>query len=242
MPRPDNRDADQLRPVKFHLDYLKHPRGSVLIEMGDTRVICAASVWPGTPRWMREQNVPGGWITAEYDMLPAATGQRRTRAITRGKPDSRGTEIQRLVGRSLRAMVDLAKLPPVSLYIDCDVIDADGGTRCASVTGGAVAMQIALRRMFLDGDIKTIPVVNTVAAVSVGIVAGEAVLDLCYAEDVDAEVDMNVVMTGDGKFVEVQGTAETGAFTRAENDRMLDLAAKGCRDLIQQQKKVLGPR
>ena len=239
MSRSDDRRNDQIRPVKITRDFQDHPHGSVLIEMGNTRVICAVSAVKGVPRWMREQGVPGGWLTSEYSMLPSATHSRKAREVTQGKPQGRTMEIQRLVGRSLRAMVDLKRLSQVTLYCDCDVINADGGTRCASITGAAVALQIALRKLFLEGTIKEIPILQSCAAVSVGIVKDEAMLDLCYEEDSAAEVDMNVVMTEDGKFIEIQGTAEEAAFTRCQSNQMLELAEKGIRQLFEAQRKAL---
>ncbi len=234
------RPHDQLRPITFTTDFLKHPRGSVLIECGNTRVLCAVSVQEGAPRWKKEQGVPGGWVTSEYSMLPGSTADRKRRA-TGGKVDSRSLEIQRLIGRSLRAVVDLEKMPEVSIYVDCDVIDADGGTRCASITGGSVALQMALRKMFAEGMMTSIPMTEMVAAVSVGIKDGEVYLDLDYALDSTADVDMNVVMTESGKFVEIQGTAEEQAFDRKQLNAMLDLAEKGIAEIIEKQKAALAP-
>ncbi len=239
MARADNRGNADLRPVRIHKDYLAHPKGSVLIEMGRTRVICAVSVRPGVPRWMREQNVAGGWLTAEYAMLPGATADRKERESTRGRPQGRSQEIQRLIGRALRAVVDLRQVGSNAFYVDCDVIDADGGTRCASITGAAVALQLAFRKMFMEGSIKKLPMEHGVAAVSVGMVDGEALLDLCYTEDAAAGVDMNVVLTDEGRFVEIQGTAEEKTFTRSQSNQMLDLAEGGIRQLFEAQQKVL---
>lgn len=239
MQRDDGRRPDELREIKFHLNYQMHPEGSVLVEMGRTRVICAASVWRGVPRWMREQKVPGGWLTGEYSMLPSSTSSRKVREITNGKRDGRSQEIQRLIGRSLRAIVDLKKIGENTIYVDCDVIDADGGTRCASITGAAVALQLAFRKMFVDGRIKQFPIEHMVGAVSVGLIDGEARLDLSYTEDVAADVDMNVVMTEKGDFVEVQGAGEEATFERAQMERMLDLAATGVDELVRRQREAL---
>lgn len=227
MPRFDQREADELRPVSFISRYQLHPLGSVLASCGQTRVICAVSLEKAVPRWMKEQNVPGGWITAEYQMLPSATSQRSEREVTRGKLSGRSAEIQRLIGRSLRAVVDLAKLPGMTLHVDCDVLDADGGTRCASITGASVALELAAAKLMQDGLISESPIVARVAAVSVGMVGGEALLDLCYREDSAAEVDMNVVMTDSGRFVELQGSGEEASFTEDELAAMLKLAKKG---------------
>ncbi len=239
MQREDNRQADELRPIKITRDFQSHPAGSVLIEMGRTRVICAVSIQFNVPHWMRAQNVPGAWLTGEYSMLPSATGDRKMREATAGKPQGRTQEIQRLIGRSLRAAVDLKQLGAFTLYVDCDVIEADGGTRCASITGAAVALQLAMRKLFLEGRLKNLPEIKPVAAVSVGIVDGLPLLDLCYKEDAAADVDMNVVMNGDGKYIEVQGTAEEKPFTRAQSNSMLDLAEKGIKQLFECQKKAL---
>ena len=237
--RSDGRRADELRNVAFTLDFQSHPAGSVLVAMGGTRVSCSVSVQAGVPRWMRDEQRPGGWITSEYQMLSGATSPRTQSASSRGRPDGRSSEIQRLVGRSLRAAVDLALLPASTFYIDCDVIDADGGTRCAAITGGCLALELALTRMFQDGALKKWPVRKGLAAVSVGIVDGEPLLDLAYEEDVAADVDMNVVMTGEGNFIEVQGTAEGQAFPRSALDKLLGLAEKGISELVVLQKAAL---
>ena len=228
------RRPDQLRPVAFHPGYQAHPVASVLVEIGGTRVVCAVSVQPGAPRWMREQGLTGGWITSEYAMLPSSTAQRKERPDRTGRTDARALEIQRLIGRSL------TKLGDVSIYVDCDVLDADGGTRCASVCGGAVALHLALQRLQAERRITVWPMRQLVAAVSVGIVNGEPVLDLDYALDVKAEVDMNVVMTEGGEYVEVQGTGEHGTFNRRQLDAMLALADRGIGEIIAAQKRVLG--
>ncbi len=220
-------------------DFQRHPLGSLLIECGNTRVICAVTASDGVPRWMREQNVAGGWLTCEYQMLPSATGQRTQRESSRGQPSGRTQEIQRLVGRSLRAMVDLRKLGPLTLQVDCDVIDADGGTRCASVTGACVAVELALRKLLAAGKLAEWPIKERVAAVSVGLLAGVPMLDLCYVEDAAAEVDMNVVMTASGRFVELQGTAEGEPFAQAEVEAMLALGRRGVAELIDIQKRTV---
>jgi ribonuclease PH len=233
------RAHDELRNLTFDIGFQKHPKGSVLISFGDTRVLCSASVQPGAPRWKVEQELPGGWVTSEYSMLPGSTESRKSRP-SGGRVDSRGVEIQRLIGRSLRAVVDMEAIGPNSIYVDCDVIDADGGTRCASITGGAVALYQALRTLKDEGEIDAIPMAEMVAAVSVGIKNGEVILDLDYALDSTVDVDMNVVMTESGKLVEVQGTAEEQAFTRDQMNQMLDLAEKGIKEIIAAQKKALG--
>jgi ribonuclease PH len=232
--RADGRRKDQLRPVRISSNYLKHAEGSVLIEMGDTKVICTATVTDGVPPFLRGKNK--GWITAEYGMLPRSSGERIPRESTRGRIGGRTHEIQRLIGRSLRAVVDLDALGERTVWIDCDVIQADGGTRTAAITGAFVALADALRsQKGLAGQ----PLRDYVAAVSVGRVNGAALTDLCYSEDSTAEVDMNVVMTGSGGFVEVQGTAERSPFAQSELDRLLRLAKKGIRELIRCQKKAL---
>jgi len=237
--RIDQRQNDELRPCKFQCNYLKHPKGSVLIEQGNTRVICAVSVVPGVPRWMKNQGVSGGWLTSEYQMLPGATSERSSRDINRGRLNGRAQEIQRLIGRSLRAVVNLEKLGANTVYVDCDVIDADGGTRCASINGAAVALQIAFREMMREGAIDEVPLIEQVAAISVGIKKNTPLLDLCYIEDSSADVDMNIVMTESGKFIEVQGTAESGAFSRKQMDEMLDFASSGIKSIIELQKQCL---
>lgn len=233
------RANDELRNLTFDIGFQKHPPGSVLVGFGNTRVLCSASVQHGAPRWKVEQDVPGGWVTSEYNMLPGSTDSRKSRP-SGGKVDSRGVEIQRLIGRSLRAVVDMEAIGPNSIYVDCDVIDADGGTRSASITGGAVALYQALRTLKDEGEIDTIPMSEMVAAVSVGIKNGEAILDLDYELDSTVDVDMNIVMTESGKLVEVQGTAEERVFTRDQMNKMLDLAEKGIKEIIEAQKKALG--
>jgi ribonuclease PH len=239
MERRDGRRPDQLRPVKIRPHYVSQPAGSVLIEMGQTRVLCAASIEPGVPRWLREQGAGSGWITAEYSMLPYATAPRKPRELTRGRPEGRTQEIQRLIGRALRAVTDLDKLGDRTVWIDCDVLQADGGTRTAAITGAYVALVLALQKLKKEGAIQQVPVNSFVAAVSVGLVSGVPLLDLCYEEDAKAAVDMNVVMTDAGQFVEVQGTGESAPFPQKELTRLLKLGRKGIKELIALQKKAL---
>ncbi len=238
--RVDGRGTSQLRKWSFIKDFQRHPLASVLAVCGNTRVICSVSMEESVPRWMKEQGVPGGWITAEYQMLPSATGTRGDRESTRGKVSGRTSEIQRLVGRSLRAVVDLSKLPGITLHIDCDVIDADGGTRCASITGASLAIQLAAARLVKSGKLAENPIVSGVAAVSVGIVDGEPMLDLCYEEDSAAEVDMNVVMTDTGRFVELQGSGEEATFGDDELAAMLSKAKCGLKEIFALQAEALG--
>jgi ribonuclease PH len=239
MKRADGRNPDQLRPVKIHPRYVARPAGSVLIEMGNTRVICAASVEEGVPRWMKEQGAKGGWITAEYSMLPYSTSPRKARESSRGKVEGRTQEIQRLIGRALRAVTDLEKLGERSVWVDCDVLEADGGTRTAAITGSYVALMLAMERLVKDKKLPANPVEHAVAAVSVGLLDGAALLDLDYAEDSTAAVDMNVVMTDAGELVEVQGTGEESTFTKKELSAMLKLAEKGIKQLLATQTKAL---
>lgn len=242
MLRTDDRKNDELRSVKITNHYLMHAEGSVLIEMGDTKVICTASVEDKTAQHLK--GTGKGWVTAEYGMLPRSTGTRKVRDSSRGKIDGRTMEIQRLIGRSLRSAADLDKLGERSIWIDCDVIQADGGTRTASITGAFIAMVEAMKWMKENGMIDEIPVKNFVSAVSVGILSGEGgdeiVLDLPYSEDSTAKVDMNVVMTDQGEYIEVQGTGEDSPFRPDQLQKMLEVAAKGCRELILKQKEVLG--
>ncbi|POM25145.1 Ribonuclease PH [Actinomadura rubteroloni] len=238
MPRPDDRASDQLRPVTIQRGWLDHAEGSVLIEFGGTRVLCAASVQESVPRWRRDSGL--GWVTAEYAMLPRATNTRNDRESVRGKIGGRTHEISRLIGRSLRACIDPKKLGENTVQIDCDVLQADGGTRTAAITGAYIALADAVTWLRERGVVRRDPFRSSVSAVSVGIVDGEPRLDLCYLEDSHAETDMNVVCTGDGRFVEVQGTAEGAPFDRAELDALLDLAAGGCAELTQLQKEALG--
>ena len=232
MTRPDGRDPATLRPVAYELGYQEWAAGSILFSMGKTRVLCAASVSDDTPRWLR--GTGKGWVTGEYSMLPAATSERSTREVTRGRPGGRTQEIQRLIGRALRSVTDLRAIGERMVTIDCDVLQADAGTRTASITGGYVALAIALRGAGVEGALR-----DSVAAVSVGLVEGEPRLDLCYEEDAGAEVDCNVVMTGDGRLVEVQGTAEGAPFDRTQLDELLDLAATGIGELTEIQRTAL---
>ncbi len=235
--RPSARNRDELREIKLTRNYIKHPEGSVLVEFGDTKVICNASVMPGVPRFLK--GTGKGWVTAEYSMLPRSTTERMMRDITKGAPSSRSQEIQRFIGRALRSCVELEALGENTINIDCDVIQADGGTRTASVTGSCVALVEAFRWMEKRKMVKKFPLRHLVAAVSVGIYNNEAVLDLDYAEDANAETDMNVVMTQHGDFIEVQGTAEGKAFKLNELNSMLSLAQKGIQELIGKQKRLL---
>jgi ribonuclease PH len=237
MTRPDGRAADALRPVKFTRGWLDHAEGSVLVEFGSTRVLCAASVTEDVPRWRRGSGL--GWVTAEYAMLPRATNTRNDRESVKGRLGGRTHEISRLVGRSLRAAVDYKALGENTIVIDCDVLQADGGTRTAAVTGGYVALAEAIAWLKGRGKLKGSPLVSSVAAVSVGIVSGEPRLDLAYEEDSAAETDMNVVCTGTGDLVEVQGTAEREPFSRAQLDQLLDLAVGGCAELTRLQQAAL---
>jgi len=236
--RSYGRSADQLRPVTIETGFVRTATGSALISMGETRVICTASVQDGVPRWMAGSG--RGWVTAEYGMLPASTGERKQRDVSRGRPDGRTVEIQRLIGRSLRGVVDFLLLGERTVYVDCDVLQADGGTRCASITGGMVALQLAFLRLIADGSLARTPLTGTVAAVSCGIVDGVPLLDLDYREDSSAEVDANVVMTGDGGLVEVQATAERTPLSRAHLDDLLALAAGGIAELRALQESTVG--
>jgi len=237
MKRPDGRRADQLRPVEITRGYTKVAPGSVLICTGDTRVLCTACFEDGVPDWLAGKGL--GWVTAEYDMLPASTGQRRVR--NRGKVDGRTQEIQRLIGRCMRAVVDRAVLGENCIWLDCDVIQADGGTRTAAITGAYVALCDAVEWARRQGRLTASPVREAIAAVSVGIVDGRPLLDLSYAEDVRADVDLNVAMTAAGRFAEVQGTGENATFSARDLNRMLALAARGIRQLMAEQARVLQP-
>ena len=223
--RSDGRAAAELRPVRIEPGFVGTADGSALIEVGGTRVICTASVAEDVPRWMSGRG--RGWVTAEYGMLPASTGERKARDVSRGRPDGRTVEIQRLIGRSLRGVVDFEGLGERTVWVDCDVLEADGGTRCAAITGGFVALELALRKLVSGGALERTPLTQSVAAVSCGVVEGTALLDLDYSEDSSAEVDANVVMTGDGGLVEVQATAERTPLSRASLDELLALAAAG---------------
>ena len=235
--RSDGRAHDQMRPVKLTPDFITSAEGSVLIEIGNTRVICTATVDDGVPSFLKGQGK--GWVTGEYGMLPRATEQRTARESSRGRPSGRTLEIQRLIGRSLRAIVDQQKLGERTVWLDCDVIQADGGTRTASITGAYIALALALERMVAAGIMKALPLIDSVAATSVGLVDGVAMLDLAYDEDSHAEVDMNVVMTGSGKFVEIQATAERQPFAGAQFQDLLALAAIGIRRVTETQSTLV---
>ena len=236
--RTDNRLNDELRQVKITRNYLLHPEGSVLIEVGNTKVICTAMIEDRVPPFLK--GTGKGWVSAEYSMIPGSTVIRKSRDVNKGKIDGRSQEIQRLIGRSLRSVVDLDGFGERTMWIDCDVIQADGGTRTASVTGAFVAMADAFHKLKGDELIEKIPVKSFVSAVSVGILNGEAILDLCYEEDSKAEVDMNIVMTDEGKFVEIQGTGEEATFSHDELMQLISLATKGCHDLYEIQRNILG--
>ncbi len=238
MQREGQRAANALRPYNFVPDVAPHALASVLVSSGRTQVICAVSLDDSQPQWKKVQGIPGGWVTAEYSMLPYCTAPRKKRGVA-GKVDGRSVEIQRLIGRSLRAVVDMDALGERTLWVDCDVLCADGGTRTASITGSAVALAIAMRRLIRQGVLETNPMRQLVAAVSVGKLGGEALLDLCYVEDRDAEVDMNVVMTEQGEYVEVQGSGEEAVFTAAEMNEMLGFASAGIRELIETQRRLI---
>jgi ribonuclease PH len=237
--RPDGRRFDQLREIKFEPDIAPHAHGSVLVSFGNTRVICAAMLEPKVPSWMRQQGVTGGWVTAEYSMLPYSTLERKQRDISRGKIDGRTVEIQRLIGRSMRAVLDLKKLGDNTLWIDCDVVQADGGTRTASITGAYVAARLAVHRLLDAKKLAVSPLTDSVAAVSVGVWDGAELLDLAYLEDKDAEVDFNIVMTGQGKFVEVQGTGEEATFSHEQLQSLLALAQRGMKEISSLQNAFL---
>jgi len=239
MSRPDGRQPDQLRPISFIPNVAPHATGSVLVSFGDTRVICSATIEDDVPRWMRAQKVEGGWLTAEYSMLPYSTLERKPRDISRGKLDGRSSEIQRLIGRSLRAVVDLKKVGQRTIWIDCDVLQADGGTRTAAITGGCVAMAIAFNKLMNEGKLKDFPIRKLVAAISAGIHEGVPVLDLNYVEDKGATVDFNVVMTEAQEFVEVQGSGEEAVFSGDQMGAMLDLCRKGVDEIVSLQKTAI---
>ena len=239
MDRTDGRAISDLRPISFIPNVAPHASGSVLVSFGNTRVICAATVEENVPRWMKFQNIEGGWVSAEYSMLPYSTHDRKQRDINRGKLDGRSSEIQRLIGRSLRAVIDLKKLGKRTIWIDCDVLQADGGTRTASITGGCVATAIAINGLVSQGKLKDFPLKKLVAAVSAGIYQGEAILDLNYPEDRDAAVDFNVVMTESGEYLEIQGSGEEDVFTSEQMTTMLDLSRKGISKLVELQKEAI---
>lgn len=237
--RPDGRRPDQLRPITIEANIAPYASGSVLIGFGATRVICAATIEPKVPSWMKQQGVKGGWLTAEYSMLPYSTLDRKQRDIAKGKIDGRSVEIQRLIGRALRSVIDLNKLGENTLWIDCDVLQADGGTRTASITGAYLAARLAVQKLLDAKKIAENPLADSVAAVSVGIFNDQPVLDLNYIEDKDASVDFNVVMTGQGKFVEVQGAGEEATFSQEELDQLLVLGRKGLQELASIQSTFL---
>ena len=238
--RPDGRQPNQLRPLRFQNGIAPHATGSTLIEWGNTRVICGVTVEEIVPRWMKEQNVTGGWITAEYSMLPYSTLQRKPRDITKGKIDGRSQEIQRLIGRAMRAAIDLEKLGSRTIWVDCDVLQADGGTRTAAITGAYVALSLAMTRLLTEGKLTGNPLLHAVAAVSVGIVNGQPLLDLCYTEDVAASVDFNLVMNSAGEFIELQGTGEEATFSEGQLNELLALGKIGIRGLLDAQRAALG--
>ena len=239
MQRSDGRESDRIRQITFELNFAPNASGSVLVAMGNTRVICGVTVEEIVPRWMKEQGVTGGWLTAEYSMLPYSTAPRKPRDISKGRLDGRSTEIQRLIGRSLRAVVDLEKLGPRTMWIDCDVLQADGGTRTAAITGASLAVALACRKLAKDKKVETPPIRKLVAAVSAGILNGGAIVDLNYEEDKAVTVDFNLVATEDGEFVEVQGSGEEATFAQSQLEQMLALARKGIADLIAAQRAVL---
>lgn len=236
--RNDGRTFDQLRPIHFLTDFQRNAAASVLVESGGTRVLCAVSMENKVPPWMKNKN-DGGWVTSEYRMLPGSTGQRKARASSRGVLDGRAQEIQRLIGRALRSVVLLDCIGPRTFYLDCDVIDADGGTRCAAINGAAVALQLLFQRLLKAGELTEWPMRQGIAAISVGMVENQALLDLCYQEDSRAEVDMNVVMTADHQFVELQGTAEGMPFSQNQLAAMLKLAEKGISEILLAQEQIL---
>ena len=238
-PRVDGRLPAQLRPLRFQNDVAPYATGSTLIECGNTRVICGVTVEEIVPRWMKEQGVTGGWITAEYSMLPYSTLQRKQRDITKGKIDGRSQEIQRLIGRAMRTAIDLEKLGTRTIWVDCDVLQADGGTRTAAITGGYVALALAMRKLVAEGKLPENPMRRGVAAVSVGIVEQRTLVDLCYMEDVAATVDLNLVMDSAGEFIELQGTGEEATFSEAQLAEMLTLGKVGVRELLAAQKTAL---
>jgi ribonuclease PH len=239
MTRTDGRGADQLRPLNFRLGIAPHATASVLVAMGSTRVICGVMIEETIPRWMKEQNVTGGWLTAEYSMLPYSTTTRKQRDVAKGRLDGRSTEIQRLIGRSLRSVFDLEKLGPRTMWIDCDVLQADGGTRTAAITGASLAVTIACRKLLEEKKITSSPMSKLIAAVSAGIVGGSPLADLNYEEDKAASVDFNLVATQDGEFVEIQGSGEEATFTQRQLDEMLALGRRGIGELIAEQRAVL---
>ena len=239
MNRLNDRRADELRPVNFELNVAPHASGSVLVSAGSTRVICGVMIEESVPRWMKDQRVSGGWLTAEYSMLPYSTLTRKPRDISKGRLDGRSSEIQRLIGRSMRAVIDLEKLGPRTIWVDCDVLQADGGTRTAAITGASLAVSIACQRLVEEKKLAELPIKKLVAAVSVGVIDGVALLDLDYEEDKSATVDLNLVATEDGALVEVQGAGEEATFSHEQLLKMLSLGREGIADLIAAQRRVL---
>ena len=237
--RADGRSANQLRPLRFQNNIAPNATGSTLVEWGNTRVICGVTVEESVPRWMKEQGMKGGWLTAEYSMLPYSTLERKPRDAAKGKIDGRSQEIQRLIGRAMRAAVNLEKLGARTVWIDCDVLQADGGTRTAAITGAFVALSIAMHRLLADGKLMENPLLHGVAAVSTGIVDGRALLDLCYTEDVAAAVDFNLVMNSAGEFIELQGSGEEATFTEKQLADLIALGKTGVRELLAAQEKAL---
>jgi ribonuclease PH len=237
--RADGRLENQLRPLRFQNHIAPYAAGSTLIEWGNTRVICGVTIEESVPRWMKEQDVTGGWITAEYSMLPYSTLTRKARDINKGKLDGRSSEIQRLIGRSMRAALDLEKIGARTICVDCDVLQADGGTRTAAITGSFVALSLAVNKLIEAKKIAENPISHSVAAVSVGIVNGQALLDLCYTEDVGAAVDMNLVMNSKGEFIELQGTGEEATFSESELASLLTLGKAGIRELLVAQQNAI---
>src|SRR5271154_4720330 len=238
--RANGRLPNQLRPVRFQNHVAPYATGSTLIEWGHTRVICGVTVEESVPRWMKEQNVTGGWITAEYSMLPYSTLTRKARDISKGKIDGRSQEIQRLIGRAMRAAIDLEKIGSRTIWVDCDVLQADGGTRTAAITGSFVALSLAVKKLQGEGKLKENPLLHAVAAVSVGIVDNQPLLDLCYVEDAAAAVDLNLVMSAAGEFIELQGTGEESTFSEAQLAALLALGKAGIRELLAAQQAALG--
>jgi len=237
--RADGRNPNQLRPIRFQNNIAPYATGSTLIEWGSTRVICGVTVEEAVPRWMKEQSVEGGWVTAEYAMLPYSTLERKPRDSARGKIEGRSHEIQRLIGRAMRAALNLEKLGERTVWVDCDVLQADGGTRAAAVTGAFVALSMAMQKLLVEGKLTEDPVLHAVAAVSVGIVNGQPLLDLCYAEDVAAAVDLNLVMNSAGEFIEVQSMGEEATFSEKQLNDLLALGKAGIRELLSAQEKAL---
>jgi ribonuclease PH len=237
--RADGRLPDQLRPIRFQNNMAPYASGSTLVEWGNTRVICGVTIDESVPRWMKEQNVVGGWITAEYSMLPYSTLQRKQRDISKGKIDGRSQEIQRLIGRAMRAAIDLEAVGSRTIWVDCDVLQADGGTRTAAITGAYVALSLAVKKLMSEGKLTRNPIAHGVAAVSIGMIAGQPLLDLCYTEDVAATVDMNLVMNSDGQFIELQGTGEEATFSQGELESLLTFGRAGIKQLLSAQAAAL---